>query len=190
MMQGTSANAIGTGLHAARQALRRLCEGFFSDRSWIECCEVVGAGEMPSLPRELLVHNTHMTPRLRSHYGQALRLDVRAERLDGDQYTRKIKLLLGDSREVAEFGIMRIDLRCVPTEARSAILEKGTPLGDILARHNVLTKVEPWAYVGFVAPCPILKCLRRDALPAAYGRLATIRCNGEAAVELLEVVPG
>jgi hypothetical protein len=118
-----------------------------------------------------------------------LRLDVRADRLEGDHYSRKIKLILEKNSDVVEFGIVRIDFRSVPPEARSAILERNLPLGDILATHKVLTRVEPWAFLRFAPPCPILGCFGRENLSAAYGRLATIHCNGHAAVELLEVVP-
>ncbi len=189
MMEGASANTTTRNSSGPLAGLRALCEGYFRDLSWVDGCEVVTPGQMPALAQHLLVHQEHMTPRLRAHHGQPLRLEVRADRLDGEHYSRKIKLLVGDSGEVAEFGIMRIDLGCVPEGARAAILDRQTPLGDILVAHKVLTKVEPWAFLRFAAPCPVVGCLRRDDLRAACGRLATIHCNGQEAVELLEVVP-
>ncbi len=172
-----------------QEALLRLCTAFFRDLGWIEQCQVVDSAEMPETARRLLVHQEHMTPRLREHHGRELRLDVRADRLDGDHYTRKIKLIVTGGEEIAEFGIMRIDLRFVPASARAAILERRIPLGDVLVTHGVLTRVEPWAYLRMPAPSPIMACLGRAESAAAYGRLATIHCNGNEAVELLEVVP-
>jgi chorismate-pyruvate lyase len=177
------------GLSEARRALTDLCDGFFRDLAWIERCEVAQPKDLPQAVQHLLVHDEHMTPRLREHYGREMRLDVRADRLDGDLYTRKIELIVAVSGDIAEFGIMRIDLRFVSSEARLAILERRIPLGDVLVSHSVLTRVEPWAYLRVPGPSPIMGCLGRETAAVAYGRLARIHCNGNDAVELLEVVP-
>jgi hypothetical protein len=182
----TNPGALGRE-HDAHGALRDLCEGFFDDLAWIERCEAVAAADLPPTSRYLLAHEQHMTPRLRTHHERPLRLEVLADRLRGDHYSRKILLTVEGSGAVAEFGIMRIDLRRVSPQARGVILEKQTPLGDVLAKHRVLTKVSPRAYLRFAAPSPIVDGLGSAA--EGYGRLATIHWDGEAAVELLEVVP-
>jgi len=173
---------------SSQEALADLCEGFFEDRSWISNCEAVEADDIPQPARRLLVHQKHMTAILKAHYGQDIELRVLADSLNGDLYTRKILLTLPGRSEVAEFGIARLDLRFIDGEVRSAILGRAVPLGAILIRHRVLTKVTPKWYLRFSADSPVATFFGQGGVEA-YGRLATIHCNGDAAVELLEVVP-
>jgi len=172
-----------------QEALADLCEGFFEDRSWVSSCEAVEADDIPQPARDLIVHHKHMTATLKAHYGQEVELQVLADSLQGDYYTRKILLKLPGRGDVAEFGIARLDLRFTDPEVRSAILGRATPLGAILIGHRVLTKVTPKWYLRFPADCPVVTFFGRGPVEA-YGRLATIHCNGDAAVELLEVVSG
>ncbi len=171
------------------EALVDLCEGFFEDRSWVSSCEAVEADDIPQPARDLLVHHKHMTATLKAHYGQVVELLVLADRLEGDQYTRSILLTLPGGGNVVEFGIARLDLRFTDEEVRAAILSRAAPLGDILIGHRVLTKVTPKWYLRFRADCSVMTYFGQPPVEA-YGRLATIHCNGDAAVELLEVVPG
>ena len=172
-----------------QEALADLCEGFFEDRSWVSSCEAVEADDIPQPARELLVHHKHMTATLKAHHGQDVELQVLADRLEGDQYTRKIILTLPGRSGVVEFGIVRLDLRFTDEEVRAAILGRAAPLGAILIGHRVLTKVTPKWYLRFPADCPVMTYFGQPPVEA-YGRLAMIQCNGDAAVELLEVVPG
>ncbi len=172
------------------EELADLCAGFFADRSWVSNCEVVEADDIPHPARKLLVHDRHMTAILKAHYGQDVELHVLRHRLEGDRYTRKILLTLPSRGDVVEFGIVRLDLRFTDEEVRGAILRRETPLGAILIVHGVLTKVTPKWYLRFSGDCPLVKYFGAETVEV-YGRLATIHCNGngDAAVELLEVVP-
>lgn len=171
-----------------QEALADLCEGLIEDRSWISSCEAVEADDIPQPARDLLVHQKHMTATLKAHHGQDVELHVLADRLEGNQYTRKILLTLPDRGKVVEFGIARLDLRFTEEAVRAAILDRATPLGAILIGHRVLTKVAPKWYLRFRADCPVMTFFGQPSVEA-YGRLATIHCNGDAAVELLELVP-
>lgn len=172
-----------------QEALADLCEGFVEDRSWVSSCESVEADDIPQPARGLLVHHKHMTATLKAHYGQDVELHVLADRLVGDRYTRKILLTLPARGNVVECGIARLDLRFTDKEVRAAILGRAAPLGAILIGHRVLTKVTPKWYLRFRADCPVMKFFGQPPMEA-FGRLATIHCNGDAAVELLEIVPG
>jgi len=127
-----------------------------------------------------------MTPTLRAHFGGEVRLHVELDRLDGELYRRRIVLTTSDAENVIESGVVRIHLQYVPQAARATILDRKTPLGDVLARHGVLTRVEPMWYLRFPRGVDVVQCFRTDA--DLFGRLAMIHCNGEDAVELLEVV--
>ena len=150
---------------------------------------MVEADDIPQPARELLVHHKHMTATLKAQHRQDVLLHVLADSLKGDLYTREILLMLPGRGEVVEFGIARLDLRFTDEEVRAAILGRVIPLGAILIGHRVLTKVTPRWYLRFPADCPLMRHFEQPPVEA-YGRLATIHCNGDAAVELLEVVPG
>jgi hypothetical protein len=171
-----------------QEALADLCEGLIEDRSWVSSCEAVEADDIPQPARGLLVHHQHMTATLKAHYGQDVELNVLADCLEGDHYARKILLTLPGQSDVVEFGIARLDLRFTDEEVRSAILGRAAPLGAILIEHRVLTKVTPKWYLRFRADCSVMTFFGQPPVEA-FGRLATIHCNGDAAVELLEVVP-
>lgn len=146
------------------------------------------ADELPAAARELLVHEEHMTERLRAHYRTDPLLRVHAERRAAGVYAREIHLLAGGSDAPIEFGIVRMHEQWLESAALAEILRRERPLGDILVAHDVLRKIEPRWFFRFAPgsrPCRELA----TAAPA-YGRVGIIHCNGAPAIELLEVVPG
>lgn len=171
-----------------RRTLVALGEGLFDDSSWVGEFDVVAESALPASARTLLAHGGHMTATLRSFYGSAIQLEVVADRAAADEYKRRILLSIGGPRRIVELGVVRIDLRFIPAAAKPVIMTKATPLGDVLANHNVLTRVEPTAFLKFRSGGRIVECFERGPGVEAYGRLATIHCNGDEAIELLEVV--
>ncbi len=177
-----------TKLDSAEEAVSVLCAGLASRNCATVPCESVAPETLPERFHHLLVHRDHMTIRLSTYYGRSVALRVLDERTDGTVYRRRIVLVLEGSEEVVEFGVVRIDLRFVPEAARREILEQGKPLGDILIRHDVLRRIEPRWYLRLPLACPHLACFGPNRSGEAYGRVGTIYCNGEPAIELLEVV--
>jgi hypothetical protein len=131
-----------------------------------------------------------MTVELERHHGAPVRVHVLEEHLDGDIYTRKISLTpAGQDSKVVEWGIVRLDFRYMAPAVRDEILRKELPLGAILIKHDVLRRIKPRWFLRFPPGGPVLS-LFGDAQAAqpAYGRVGTIYCNGEPAIELLEIV--
>jgi hypothetical protein len=151
-------------------------------------CEPVEGAALPEPFRRLLVHQDHMTTRLTDYFGGPLALQVLSERLDGEQYAREVVLRLAAGGRVIEYGIARINLAMTGSEVRRQILERRTPLGDILVRHRVLRLIEPRWFMRFHAGARALRYFAPGTTPSGYGRLATIHCNGVPTVELLEVL--
>ena len=85
---------------------------------------------------------------------------------------------------------MRIDLSYTPEIVREAILERRTPLGDILIRHNVLRRIEPRWYLRVSGGCSMFSETIAATTGDTFGRVGTIYCNDQPAIELLEVVTG
>ena len=172
-----------------RATLASLGEGLFEGETWLEGCEPVQANEIPPESRKLLVHNRHMTATLKAHYGQPVALRVLDHTEERAAYRRKILLTVDDSNRVVEFGIVRLFLDVLPAPARDDVIARNLPLGEIFAQYDVLTCVEPRWYLRFAAKSPVVQYFAPRPTHEAYGRLGVIHCNGQPAVELLEVVP-
>ncbi|MCG3178551.1 MAG: hypothetical protein BIFFINMI_00879 [Phycisphaerae bacterium] len=172
---------------SVHDALSDLCAGFLEQGRGPHCREV-GADQMPPSFRWLLDHNEHMTLRLAAYHGQPLQLKVLQQRLDGELYSRKILLTASGGRQNVEFGVMRMDLACVSAAIRAEVLNQSAPLGEILVRHEVLRRIEPRWFLRFPGYCCQLEHFGQSLEHEAYGRVGTIYCDEEPAIELLEIV--
>jgi hypothetical protein len=75
----------------------------------------------------------------------------------------------------------------VTPAVRDEIVAGETPLGRILINHNVLRHVDLGAILELTAGPALADVLRMPTGQVTYGRLATIFCNHQPAVDLLEV---
>jgi len=149
---------------------------------------LVTPDEMPEPYRGLLVHAHHMTVTVEAFYGSLVNVRVLERRRDGDSYARKILLELQSDGRVVQFGVVGIRLDFCSEPVREAILAERTPLGRILIEHDVLRRIEPTAYFR-VTPGP--KLTEWFGLPGprtTYGRLGIIHCDGQPAIEVLEIL--
>jgi chorismate-pyruvate lyase len=89
---------------------------------------------------------------------------------------------------VVQYGIMRVNFRYCSDAVRTEILAARTPLGRILIEHDVLRRIEPTAFLRVVPGKALMKWFGLEQPRPTYGRLAYIHCDGQPAVELLEVV--
>jgi chorismate-pyruvate lyase len=89
---------------------------------------------------------------------------------------------------VVQFGIPRLNTAYLDEEVRREIESEQKPLGRVLIDHNVLREVQ-FDALWRVQPGPDLCQMFGLATPqTVYGRTALIYCNGEPAIELLEIV--
>ena len=84
--------------------------------------------------------------------------------------------------------VVRLDLRYMSTKVKTAILNEDIPLGAILTNHNVLRRIEPRWFLRFDESSPVLSWFACQTEGPLYGRLGTIYCNHEPAIEVLEIV--
>ena len=177
-------------LPGTEAALVDLCRPFLSaPNDFAPQCTVVQPDEIPFPHDQLLVHHDHMTVELERFHGSPVKVHVLDEHTDGEIYTRKISLTRGDSDTVVEWGVVRLDFRYMAAEVRDEILRKELPLGAVLIKHDVLRRIKPRWFLRFPPGGPVLSLFgdTRTAAPA-YGRVGTIYCNEEPAIELLEIV--
>jgi chorismate-pyruvate lyase len=144
--------------------------------------------KLPPAYRELLAHDHHMTVTVERYHHSLVDVRVLATQVTSEHYSRKILLTRQTDRKVVQFGIVRLNFAHLSDVVREEIESQSAPVGRILIRHNVLRSVELFK-LWEVAPGPDL-CRLFETSPSekTYGRTALIHCNGEPAVELLEIV--
>lgn len=167
--------------------LSRLTDLFPGKSPLIERAEHVAASLTPEPYRQLLVHDQHMTVTMEEFHGAAVDVRVLAECRTGDSYARNSLLLKSGTDTVVQFGIMRFNLNYVTEPVRREILEGHTPLGRILINYNVLRHIDLGAVLRIWPGLGLQTHFRCEPGSLTYGRLATIFCNHEPAVDLLEI---
>ncbi len=151
--------------------------------------EIIRAEEMPQPYRDLLAHENHMTVTLERHHAAPVNLTILKHAQHGDVYAREILLSNSKNGEVVLFGIMRFNFKHCSPEVRDKIIEGKTPLGRILIQNDILRRISTHALLKIIPNEGMMQCLGMARPAPVYGRLATIFCDNELAVDLLEVVP-
>jgi len=170
--------------------LEELIGLFYGNVEEVGAFKQVPAGIMPGYARTLLSHNEHMTVTVEEFHGCAIEVEVLQVLEQDTHYSRKIVLRRQSDQRVVLFGIVRLDFRHVDDDVRREIVSRQIPLGKILIAHNVLRqlqlvglwKIEPGADLRSIFHMEPTSPL------SVYGRTALIYCDGEPAVELLEIV--
>lgn len=103
-------------------------------------------------------------------------------------YSREIVLVAQKSRKVVQYGIVRLRCDLLQPAVWQEIRAGQTPLGRVLIHHNVFRQVELIALWKVTAGPALAKQLGMPQGAITYGRTARIFCDGEPAIELLEIV--
>lgn len=165
----------------------RLMLAFFGE-SELPKARIIAGEEVPEPYRSLLVHQGHMTVSLEDYHGSAVRVHPYVIHRHGDMYGRRLDLTAVSSGLVVMTGIMIINLSFVAEDVRQEILDQQIPLGRILISHGVLREVTTGAFLEIAADDPLVQRFNLSEPKPAYGRFATIYCDGKPAIDLLEVV--
>lgn len=175
-------------MHPPIPDLMELVGLFFEHSADLGAFAPVAACDLPEPYRALLAHDQHMTVTVERFHGCPVDVQVLEYKSSPPHYCRKILLTRQSDGAIVQFGIVRMDLDQVDAATRDEILARRKPLGRILIEHNVLREVE-LVDLWRVEPGPDLCRLFELAAPeTTYGRTALIHCNGQPAVELLEIV--
>jgi chorismate-pyruvate lyase len=150
--------------------------------------ERVRPDEVPPPYDRLLVHTHHMTVTVEKHHGDRVDVRILDRRHEGDSYARKILLALQGSGRIVQFGLVRVNFRYCTARVRDEIVAGQTPLGRVLIQNKVLRRIEPTSFLR-VTPSPAMMEWFGLATPeTTYGRTGYIYCDGQPAVEVLEIV--
>jgi hypothetical protein len=162
--------------------------GLFPPQDYLRAWEFVSGDQVPEPYRKLLVHEHHMTVTVEAHHGSLVDVRILDRRQDQSNYARKILLALHSTGKIVQFGLVRICLDVCGPEVRAAVVAGHTPLGRILINHNVLRRIEPTAFLRIVPGPAMMEWFGLSEPISTFGRLAYIHCDGQPAIELLEIV--
>jgi chorismate-pyruvate lyase len=175
-------------IHAVTPDLDTLVRLFYRRPEELGRFDEIDSHQLARDYRMLLAHDSHMTVTVERFHNGPVDVRVLETKIEGSHYARKILLARQSDGVVVQFGIMRLDFSAVSDEVRREVESQKTPLGRILIEHNVLTKVH-LSKLYTVTPGEDLR--RHFGQPKGkitHGRTAVIHCDGEPAVELLEIV--
>ena len=148
----------------------------------------ITAEQIPDPYRKLLAHTDHMTVVVEEFYKSPVDVRVLESGREGDFYHRRIVLTLQGTDRIVQYGLVRIDLACLPAPVRDAIVEEKTPLGRVLIDHNVLRRIEPTAFLK-VQPGPtLMQNMGLKESSTLYGRTGVIFCDDRPAIAVLELL--
>lgn len=161
---------------------------FYDEESVLGSFTEVAREEMPEGYRHLLAHEHHMTVTVEKFHGGPVDVRVLDKVVTEEHYSRKILLANQSDGRVVQYGIMRVHLADLPPQAREEIVGEQTPLGRVLIKHDVLRKIHLHRLWRVEFGKELQEHFGVERPGVTYGRTATIECNGEPAIELLEIV--
>lgn len=167
--------------------LTSLLEIFADKNALVAQAEHVPAGLVPEPFKRLLAHDHHMTVTMEEFCGCSVNVSVLETKDVENYYCRMILLTSSETGKVVQFGIVRFDFQYVTEAVKEEILARKIPLGRVLINHNVLRHIDLGALLKLKMGPKMAECFEASAGTETYGRLATIFCNGQPAVDLLEI---
>jgi hypothetical protein len=160
---------------------------FPEEQPLVSKVEYIPASTTPEPYKTMLVHEHHMTVTMENYHGCPVDVKIIARHLEGELYSRKILLTKTGTDDVVQFGIVRFNFEYVTPAVKEEILEGDIPLGRVLINHNVLRHIDLNAILRLTAGPGLAKYLQMAEGGVTYGRVATIFCNQQPAIDLLEV---
>jgi chorismate-pyruvate lyase len=168
--------------------LSTLVELFYGSPAELGDFEEVARGKMPEAYRRLLVHNHHMTVAMEEFHERPVHVSVFQAKREANHYMRRIALTRESDRRVVLFGIVRLNFDFLSSVVQQEIESQQTPLGRVLIQHNVLREIELMRLWRVLPGADLRRLFGTTPQQKTYGRTAIIHCNGQPAVELLEIV--
>ncbi len=168
--------------------LESLTDLFYPTLNLLGAFELRQESELPVAYRGLLAHHSHMTVTVERRHGCAVDVQVIRTLRDDQHYSREILLRRQSDRRVVQYGIVRLATGALATDVLSEIFSEGIPLGRVLIQHGVLTQVQLLALWQIKPTETLADLMEMPSGMTTCGRTALIYCDGEPAIELLEIV--
>jgi hypothetical protein len=150
--------------------------------------EEVEADLLPARFRQLLDHHEHMTVTQEAAHACPVKVEVLQRQITATHYARKSLLRRTRDDRVVQYCTVRLNFEYLGPEVRAAIEDEMIPLGRILIHYNVLRQVQMVALWKIRTGGELRKYFQLTEPTVTYGRTALIYCDGDPAVELLEII--
>ncbi|QDU81430.1 hypothetical protein Pla110_31710 [Polystyrenella longa] len=167
--------------------LTALLQLFPQTEPLVESAEHVPAALVPDAFKRLLAHDHHMTVTMEEFFHCEVSVRVLEAKEQEGLYCRMILLESNETGQVVQFGIVRFNFEYVTEAVKEEILSRKIPLGRVLINHNVLRHIDLGAVLKIKVGPKMAEYFDVPVGMKTYGRLATIFCNGQPAVDLLEI---
>ncbi|MGH1364740.1 MAG: hypothetical protein ACRBF0_14350 [Calditrichia bacterium] len=149
----------------------------------------VHPSEIPSIQRQLLVHDEDMTIAQENHYKQSLRVSALRVVRENDSMLRLVNLILDDDNPIL-FGAIHIHLDMFDKDPREQIEGCERPFGRILNDYAILHYSKPDLFFEILSDATINEALRLNGHQCLYGRVNTLYTpNNQPLAEVVEVLP-
>ncbi len=168
--------------------IAELLDQFYPEPLFWQLGEFEPVLALPSPYDRLLDHQEHMTVTVESHYGEKVDVQVHRCEQHGDWYSREITLVTTGTRRVVQYGIVRLNTTTLEAEVWRRIKSQEVPLGRVLIEHDVLREVQLCGLWRIHAGPALATLLHIEIGETVWGRTALIHCNGEPAIQLLEIL--
>lgn len=168
--------------------LRSLATLFCRSLDDLGTFEEVAPDQLPAWYRRLLDHHGHMTVTWEAALDCPVAVEVKKRRLTRTHYERKSVLRSTRGGPVLQYCAVRLRCAYLDETVREDIENELIPLGRILIHHNVLRTVQRFSLWKITTGPELRAAFAIDRPEVTYGRTALIYCNGEPAVELLEII--
>ncbi|TWU30985.1 hypothetical protein [Novipirellula artificiosorum] len=136
----------------------------------------------------LLDHHNHMTVTVEAYHRQKVDVIVDRAKRDDQWYAREITLVTQQSRLKVLYGMVRLNVNLLSEDAWRRIESQQTPLGRVLIEHDLLCEVELCGLWRVTMGKRLASLMETEIGAQRFGRTALIYCDGDPAIELLEIV--
>jgi chorismate-pyruvate lyase len=171
-----------------RPELDSLIAIFYAQPERLGQFRTVRAEQIPVPYRDLLAHNHHMTVTVEAFHASPVDVEVLSVAREQGKYCRRIVLRRTSDQAVVQFGIVRLTLGLLEQSVREQIEQAQTPLGRVLIENCVMRDVELHGLYQVDCGPDLAQLFDAPERTRTFGRTALIYCNGDPAVELLEIV--
>ncbi len=152
--------------------------------------EKVSSDTIPEPQHALLVHEDDMTPTLERFYRDDIYIQALHSEHSKTTYYREVVLFLNGDHRPVEFGAICIDLKRLPKEVASVILQEHLPLGHILADYKVEHLSRPQAFLRMKPDSLTDHAFGAQPVEWLYGRRNRLLTpQGESLAEIVEILP-
>lgn len=172
----------------AAEFLDSLIELFYDEPRKLGQFTQSQSDDLPIAYRTLLAHQAHMTVTVEQRHRSEVSVEVLKAEHTATHYVRKILLRRKSDQRVVQFGVVRLILDLIDEAPRLEILSQKIPLGRALINHDVLRQVQLLNLWRVNCGEDLAKLFDVELDHVTYGRTAIIYCNGDPAIELLEIV--